>query len=244
MHVNRATIMKLVHEVEDLFGLRRRDHNFGLSHEVRQGVLATYDSQKRRFLSPSINTEVVMFHESVHYLMEQRGIVFRTTDKSIYGGLLDEMIAFIAPMEVYDYDHSFKLESYTDEDARKDHLGDPYVEVILTGLSLAKRHREIEMKLPPGSPEEVDDANYVIRNIGDDLIDFKNHASKIPLESRIEAGELLAVDVASRLLRMGLDSRGLYDLLDHAIQDRTQPYKLYFGLIGTAKVEDPDFLLH
>src|SRR3989344_5885051 len=157
MHVNRATIMKLVHEVEDLFGLRRRDHNFGLSHEVRQGVLATYDSQKRRFLSPSINREVVMFHESVHYLME-----------------------------VYDYDHSFKLESYTDEDARKDHLGDPYVEVILTGLSLPKRHREIEMKLPPGSPEEVDDANYGIRNIGDDLIDFKNHASKIPLESRIE----------------------------------------------------------
>src|SRR3989338_233742 len=110
MHVTKGTILEVIYETEDVFGFKRGKHRFNLSHNVTTPFSrAEYNPYTNTFASPQENSRVVLSHESTHYLVYRRGVFFSTRDSTLYGGLLDEIIADMAPLQLYDYDHKFRL---------------------------------------------------------------------------------------------------------------------------------------
>lgn len=128
------------------------------------------------------------------------------------------------PMQAYDFDHSFRLETYTEEDVRRDNQGMIDIDDHIAGLALAKKHREIEMKLPPGYFDSV------IVPVMEDVVLFLHNSANLPIPQRVAAGYYLADDLSSRLLS-----------IDAGVSDGVLATDLYFQIIGTAKERNPDF---
>lgn len=68
-------------------------------------VNAVYSTAENKFATPRNQHEATLFHEGVHYLMHQEGLLFGPSLQraSLYDQLVDETVAEFAASDVYGY---------------------------------------------------------------------------------------------------------------------------------------------
>jgi hypothetical protein len=73
---------------------------------VRTGIRAVYSAEENILATPRSQHEATVFHEIVHFLMSQEGLLFgpRLHRATFYDRLVDETIAELTVSDVYEYD--------------------------------------------------------------------------------------------------------------------------------------------
>ncbi len=111
IEVNEDALRELIRKGEKALGWEHQERDVRIIYLpddfiARMGVHAAYSFRDNAIATPQRQHEATLFHEGIHYLMAQEGLLFGPSLKkaTFYDRLMDETIAEFAAFESYGYD--------------------------------------------------------------------------------------------------------------------------------------------
>ncbi|MFH1395917.1 MAG: hypothetical protein ABIG93_00825 [archaeon] len=208
---NMETVGSIIQRAEEVLGLERREHKFTIEHfpeELKLFAGGSYNAQELIFNLPREQREGTIFHEAVHFLMHQEGLLFGpdTQEASLYDRLIDETVAEFATSSVYGYNLRTRiLKSLLEDDAYK-------------------RHRQIEQAFErEGDFEKL---SYDVAQFYEFLDKSLDHAFAFATYSNLI--RKLSMGNAMDLAKKGKKSADLVTILKDGVEKRWNSFGLYF----------------
>lgn len=256
--VDESRLRLLIERGEEALGLERKGRDFGLLYLpdniiARMGVNAAYSAEENKFATPRNQHEATLFHEGIHYLMHQEGLLFGPSLQraTFYDRLIDETVAEFTASGVYGYNEFAndlmgfyeRLKEGNPEalDTLVNQLRGLPKEMIpliksavstmdFPQLEIAERQRAIETEY-----KETKDFDTIKRDVSS-LYEFMGSLSGLfTMASVSEAVKMLAVGNAIGLRNCGVKPKDLVSWLREGVANGWDSYGLYFyDIIGAS----------
>ncbi len=256
--VDEEAIKRLIYKGEGTLGFEHEKRKFKvryLPQEIREAtrIKAGYDCKNNRFLVAERQHETTIFHEGIHYLMHQDGLLFiQRKENMIYDRLVDETVAELATAERYGFSELMGSNFYASdfpsrlehahleqiiEDVKKSgiekktclalkHLAKNVKALKVTAkttLKIVNMHQEIEKKY-------LEKQNFA--GIEADVHKFFDCVYPLSgLNSRpqiFEVIRMLSLDNARKLLQKGIDTQTAVSWIKDAVEKKWDSYWIYF----------------
>lgn len=260
IEVDDSRLRAIIENGEDVLGLGHRNREFNILYLpdnliARMGVNAAYSAEENKFATPKQQHEATLFHEGIHYLMSQEGLLFGPSlqKATFYDRLVDETVAEFAASDVYGYNEVagdlmrfYERLKEGNPEALEALLGQvvsglpkemiPMIRSTIgtmdfPQLEIAKRQRAIEKKYT-----QTKDFDSIKADVGS-LYQYMGSLSGLFTTTNIsEAVRILAVGNAVALRTTGIKPKDLVAWIKDGVTNGWDSYGLYFyDVVGNIK---------